>query len=263
MLFDTHTHYDDPRYDADRDEIIRNAHARGVGLMLNASSELKSGIEGIRIAREYPFMVAAIGVHPHYAGSYSPDAEKEIRRRARDPKVVAVGETGLDYYYENSPKQAQKDCFASQIALARELKLPLVIHSREAARDTLDILRSENAQEAGGVLHCYGGSVETAALLLKMGFYFSFGGVLTFKNARQAKEVAAWLPLDRILVETDCPYLSPEPYRGQRNDSSLLIHVVKALAAIRGITVEEAEEATCRNGLELFQIRDHEGTAGR
>lgn len=255
MLFDTHTHYDDPRYDKDRHEVIMNAHKAGVDLLLNASSDIESGTYGINIAKKYSFMYAAIGVHPHVADSFNEESEQKIRTLALDTKVIAIGETGLDYHYDNSPRNRQKDCFARQINIAKELKLPLIVHSRDATADTLDIIRAEKAWEAGGVIHCYGGSYETAVILADMGFFFSFGGVLTFKKAERPREVARRLPFDRILIETDCPYITPEPFRGKRNDSSLIVYIAEALAAIKNVTPEEAGEITKANGMRLFGIK--------
>lgn len=254
MLFDTHAHFDDERFDDDRDEVIRKAHESGVSYILNASSDMDSSRKSMALADKYDFIYAAVGVHPHSAGEMKEDDLEILAGYASHPKVVAIGEIGLDYYYDNSPRDVQKYWFARQIGLAREVGLPVVIHDRDAHEDTLAIIKAEGASEVGGVFHCYTGSVEMAKEVLKNNFYIALGGAVTFKNARKLLDVAKFVPEDRLLIETDCPYMTPEPYRGKRNDSGYVRLVAEKIAELRGVTFEEIAQITAQNARRLFKI---------
>jgi len=254
ILFDTHAHYDDSKFDDDRDEVIMNAYRSGVGLIINAASDVETARFSINLAKTYDFIYAAVGVHPHEAESFDEKTAEIIEKLASEEKVVAIGEIGLDYYYDNSPRELQKKCFARQINIARDVKMPVIIHDRDAHEDTLNIIKRENAKEVGGVMHCFSGSVEMANELLKNNFYISVGGTLTFKNARRAVEVVKHIPLERLLIETDCPYLAPEPFRGRRNDSSYIKYVAQKVAEIKDISYESVVDQTMKNGCALFGI---------
>jgi TatD DNase family protein len=254
MLFDTHAHYDDEKFNTDRYDIINQVHESGVSFILNASSNIASSIESISLTQEFEFVYAAVGVHPHNVSHINDNTLVTLADFAINPKVKAIGEIGLDYYYNNSPREVQKYWFAKQIGMAKDLKLPIIVHNREAHEDTMNILKSEKAKEVGGVFHCYSGSVEMAKELLNHNFYISFGGSLTFKNAKKILEVAKAIPNDRILIETDCPYLSPEPFRGRRNDSSYIRCVAEKLAEIKECTFDEIAALTMENAKRLFNI---------
>ncbi|AUG58817.1 MAG TPA: TatD family deoxyribonuclease [Ruminiclostridium sp.] len=255
MFFDSHAHYDDRRFDNDREEIIKDAFNNGVSYILNASSSRKSVAETVSLANEFEKIYAAVGIHPHDAKDMDEDFLEELKNYAKNPKVVAVGEIGLDYHYDFSPRDTQKFWFKRQINLAKELKLPIIIHDREAHKDVLDIVKSEKAGEVGGVFHCFSGSVEMAREVLNNNFYISLAGPVTFKNARKAAEVAEYVPIDRLLIETDCPYLTPEPYRGKRNYSAYVKYVAEKIAEIKGMELEEVAEKTTANAKKLFKIR--------
>ncbi|RCX18292.1 TatD DNase family protein [Anaerobacterium chartisolvens] len=254
MLFDSHAHYDDLKFDADRNSVIERAREAGVSYILNASSNMSSAVETVSIAQEFDFIYAAVGIHPHNVHEINENILNAIRDFASDHKVVAIGEIGLDYYYDTCPRDLQKHWFARQLGLAKELGLPAIIHDREAHEDTLDIIKSENSKETGGVFHCYSGSVEMARDVLDNNFYISIGGAVTFKNARKAIEVVNYVPMDRLLIETDCPYMTPEPYRGKRNDSGYIGLVAQKIADIKGLTYEQVACATTENAKRLFNI---------
>ncbi len=254
MLFDSHAHYDDPKFDADRNSVIERAREAGVSYILNASSNMSSAVETVSIAQEFDFIYAAVGIHPHNVHEINENILNAIQDFASHNKVVAIGEIGLDYYYDTSPRDLQKYWFARQLSLAGELGLPVIIHDREAHEDTMDIIKSENSKETGGVFHCYSGSVEMARDVLDNNFYISIGGAVTFKNARKAIEVVNYVPMDRLLIETDCPYMTPEPYRGKRNDSGYVGLVAQKIADIKGLTYEQVAYATTENAKRLFNI---------
>ncbi len=256
MLFDSHAHYDDESFDNDRFETIGKAHESGVSYMLNAAVDVSSAKESISLAEKYDFFYAAVGIHPHNVEYINDDTLSIIAKLAENPKVVAIGEIGLDYYYDTAPREMQKHWFAKQIDLAKSLNLPIIVHDRDAHEDSLNIIKAENAKSVGGVFHCYSGSVEMAKILLDNNFYISIGGTVTFKNARKVKEVVEYFPIERILIETDSPYLTPEPYRGKRNDSSYVALVAEKIAQIKNIKFEEVAEITTENALRLFKIRD-------
>lgn len=252
MYFDSHTHYDDERFDEDRKQLLEELPLRGVSYVVNAAASMKSAHTSVQLADEYEYIYATVGVHPHEVESMTDKDIEILRNLAKHPKVVAIGEIGLDYYYDFSPRELQREWFSAQLGLAKELNLPVVIHSREACQQTFDmIIESEINQ---GVIHCFSGSKELAKEYVKRGFYIGIGGAITFKNARKTLEVVQDIPLDRILIETDCPYLTPVPHRGKRNDSSYLVHVVDKIAEIKGLSTEEVSKVTRDNAKKLFKI---------
>ena len=253
LIFDTHAHYDDAQFDADREALLSAMPENGVGLILDPGCDLESSRAAIALAEQYPHIYAAVGYHPENCAPYT-DADLDILRRlAQHPKVVAIGEIGLDYYWEqNPPKEFQQAVFRAQLALAQELSLPVIVHDRDAHADCLAIVKE--FPEVRGVFHCYSGSAEMARELVRRGWYVGFTGVVTFKNARRAVETVEALPLDRILIETDCPYMAPEPYRGRRNDPSYVPLVAARIAGIKGISPEEAGRITRENAARLFRL---------
>ena len=254
MLFDTHAHYNDERFDKDIDEVLSSMHENGIDLIVNACSYTSEIPRIIELCEKYPFMYGCVGVHPHGAQDMT-DADFDILKKySSHPKIKAIGEIGLDYFYDYSPREIQKEIFARQLDLARELSMPVVIHDRDAHQDTMDILRAHKVSECGGVFHCYAGSVEMAREVLDWGMYIAFGGSMTFKKSVRPKEVARYVPLDRIVVETDAPYLTPEPQRGRRNDSRYMHIVVEMIAQIKGLSYDEVAKATYENGKKLFGI---------
>jgi len=252
MFFDTHAHYCDKRFNDDRREIINSLETAGISYVLNAGSSVKSSEMSISLADEYSIIYASVGVHPHDSKSMTDDTVSSLESMLSHPKAVAVGEIGLDYHYDFSPRDVQRKRFREQMELARALKLPVIIHEREALTDTLDIIR--DFPDLTGVFHCFSGSFDTAKIILKMGWYLSFTGVVTFKNAKRALEVIKSAPLDRLMLETDCPYMAPEPMRGRRNSSLFLPYIAEKFAEVRGITVEEVAKVTTENGLRFFGI---------
>jgi TatD DNase family protein len=255
MLFDSHAHYDDEKFKDDRYKVIENVHRGGVSYILNASTNLASAIDCIAFAQEFEYVYAAVGIHPHNAEEVNNNSMVALADFAGDKKVVAIGEIGLDYFYNNSPKEIQKHWFARQINLAVELNLPIIVHDRDAHEDTMKIIENEKAESVGGVFHCYSGSVEMAKELLKKNFYISIGGSVTFKNAKRIIDVVKFVSLDRILIETDCPYMTPEPFRGKRNDSGYIRLVAEKIAEIRGKDFEEIASITTENAKRLFKIK--------
>ncbi len=255
MLFDTHAHYYDEQFQHDLPQTISRAKQNGVGYILTASSDIASSVENISLAQKHDIFYAAVGIHPHNAANLNNSIISALADFAENPKVVAIGEIGLDYFYENSPREAQKIWFAKQISLARNVDLPIIVHDRDAHEDTMNILRSENAEDVGGVLHCYSGSVEMARQLLEMGFMISIAGPVTFKNARRLTDVVKFVPDDMILVETDAPYLAPEPYRGKRNESAYVKLVAEKIAEIKGKSLDYIIETTTSNAKRLFGIK--------
>ncbi len=252
MYFDTHAHYTDESFDADRDETIKAVFESGVELIVNDSSDYESCVESVKLTEKYEFIYAAVGWHPHEAKFFSDDSERFIRQWCALKKVVAIGEIGLDYYYDLSEREVQREVFIRQMELARELKMPVVIHDRDAHAECMEIIK--RFPEIKGEFHCYSGSAEMAKEILDMGWYLGFTGAITFKNARKALEVIEMCPNDRILLETDCPYLAPVPLRGKRNDSRNLTYMAKTIADIKGISVEAVAEITKCNGKEFFGI---------
>lgn len=251
-IFDSHAHYDDPRFDEDREELLSRIHAEGVEYIMTIGADLPTSQAALTLAEKHPYLYAAVGVHPEQCGEAPANYLAEVRALAQNPRVRAIGEIGLDYYWEQNPlREVQLRFFEEQILLAQELSLPVIVHDRDAHADTLDMLQKHCPR---GVVHCFSGSAETAKELLKLGMYLGFTGAVTFKNARRALEAAAVVPDDRLLIETDCPYMAPEPHRGKRCDSSLLPYVAEKLAEVRGQTPQEIVALTCRNAKTLFGI---------
>lgn len=253
MIFDTHAHLDDRAFDADRKELLSQLPEAGIALVMNPGCSLASSQAAVTLAKEYDYLYAAVGSHPDAADEVNEAVLEQYRALCREnPKVKAIGEIGLDYHYEDIPRDIQKHAFRAQMELARELGLPVIVHEREAHEDGMTI--AAEFPEVTGVFHCYSGSLEMAKWLIDRGWYIGFGGVLTFKNARKALEVAANIPLDRIVLETDCPYMAPEPFRGRRNDPSKLSRVAERLAQLRGLTPEEIQDITLQNGRRLYRM---------
>lgn len=253
MLFDTHAHYDSGAFNGDRMEVLASMPGRGVELILNPGCDLDSSKKAVELADSFPFVYAAVGVHPSDCQTYTGEVEEQLRALAARPKVKAIGEIGLDYYWkDNAPAQVQQGVFRRQMELARELKLPVIIHDREAHRDCLEVVKSY--PDVRGVYHCYSGSLEDAKILVKLGWMLSFTGVVTYKNARKSLEVIDWLPMDRIMIETDSPYLTPEPFRGRRNDSGHVYLVAQAIARVKGLDSGEVARITLENGKRFFDI---------
>lgn len=255
MLFDTHTHMDAPQFDEDREETIQRAVEQGVSRMINIGFNRETIPSTIELAEKYDFIYAAVGWHPVDAITMKEGDLDWIAELCKHEKVVAIGEIGLDYYWDTSPKEIQQEVLRKQIGLARSLGMPISIHNRDAHEDIVRILKEEKASEVGGVMHSFSGSWEIAKMCLHMGFHLSFGGPITFKNAKQPKEVLIQTPMDRLLIETDAPYLTPHPFRGKRNETSYVRLVAEAAAQLKGVTLEEIAEITTQNALERFGIR--------
>ncbi len=253
MIFDSHAHYDSEQFDEDRDALLSSMTEHGVGTILNVGANWDSVTEAVELAHKYPHVYAAVGLHPDEVGVLDEERFAFLKEQCQKDKVVAVGEIGLDYYWDTESHEVQKTWFIRQLELARELDLPVVIHSREAAADTLEIMK-EYGKGLRGVIHCFSYSLELAREYIKMGFYIGVGGVVTFKNGRKLKEIVEEIPLEKILLETDAPYLAPVPFRGKRNDSSYLTYVAKEIANLKGITAEEVIAQTEQNARELFDI---------
>lgn len=253
MIFDTHAHLDDRAFDTDRAALLSQLPGLGLALVMNPGCSLASSRAAAALAENYDYVYAAVGSHPDAADEVTEDVLEQYRQLARQcPKVRAIGEIGLDYHYEDIPREVQQRAFRAQMALARELELPVIVHEREAHEDGMRIV--EEFPQVTGVFHCYSGSLEMAKVLIRRGWYIGFGGVLTFKNARKAVEAASQTPLDRLVLETDCPYMSPEPFRGRRNDPGRLHLVAERLAQLRGLSAEEIENITLENGKRLYRI---------
>lgn len=253
MIFDTHAHLDDRAFDTDRAVLLSQLPGLGLALVMNPGCSLASSRAAAALAENYDYVYAAVGSHPDAADEVTEDVLEQYRQLARQcPKVRAIGEIGLDYHYEDIPREVQQRAFRAQMALARELELPVIVHEREAHEDGMRIV--EEFPQVTGVFHCYSGSLEMAKVLIRRGWYIGFGGVLTFKNARKAVEAASQIPLDRLVLETDCPYMSPEPFRGRRNDPGRLHLVAERLAQLRGLSAEEIENITLENGKRLYRI---------
>ena len=252
MIIDTHAHYDDKAFEEDRVPLLESMAGEGIGRIVNIGSSLGACKRTIQLMEQYDFIYGALGIHPTDSGELTESNIEWLKEQCALEKCVAVGEIGLDYYWDEPDRALQKKWFVRQLELAKEVKLPVVIHSRDAAQDTVDIMKAENAQEIGGVVHCYSYSRELAKTFLDMGFYFGIGGVVTFNNGRKLKEVVEYLPMDRIVLETDCPYLAPVPFRGKRNDSRKLTYVVEQIAAIKSLTPQEVIQTTMQNAYKLY-----------
>ena len=254
MLIDSHAHLDDERFDRDRERLIESLRENGIDLVINPGDDLQSSIKAVALAEKYENIYAAVGVHPHAAKEMDDATIGILKSFANREKVIAIGEIGLDYYYDNSPRDIQRQRFIEQLNLAKEVDLPVIIHSRSAAGETFEILKEAQDGNLEGVLHCYSGSVEMAIEYIKLGFYISIAGPITFKNSRVAKEVAKAVPLDKLLIETDSPYLTPEPYRGKRNEPIYVRYVAGTIAEAKGLSFEEIAKATAENAKKLFRI---------
>ena len=254
LIFDTHAHYDDEAFDEDREELLNSLKAQGVGMVVNVGASIASTKTTLKLMNQYPFIYGALGVHPSDTAELTEGDMEWLKEQFHNPKAVAVGEIGLDYYWDEPEKEIQQKWFERQLQLAKEVKKPVSIHSREAANDTLSIMKNAHAEEIGGVIHCFSYGKEMAREFLNLDFYFGIGGVLTFNNGKKLKEAAAYIPMDKILLETDCPYLAPVPYRGKRNNSTYLTYVVQELARIKGLSDEDVIRITRENGRRLFGV---------
>jgi len=257
MLFDTHAHFNDRRFNEDRDEAIRKAHDSGVSYIMNVSYDIRSMEQSVSLTKRYSYIYATVGIHPHYSKEMNDEVLKKVRSLAGDKKVVGIGEIGLDYYRDLSPRDVQKKWFAEQITLAKELKLPIVVHIRDANEDALDILKVESARDVGGIIHSFSGDIKMAREVLENNFYISVGGPITYHNARSLRDVVKFVPIEKLLIETDCPYLTPEPFRGKRNDSSLVRFVAEKIAEVKEMKFEDVARITTANALKVFNISDH------
>lgn len=257
MIFDTHAHYDDEAFKEDREQLLESLAGHGVGGVVNIGASIQSTRNTLELMERYPFLYGAVGVHPSETAELNEELMAWLMEISARPKVVAIGEIGLDYYWDEPDREIQKHWFIRQLALAREVKLPVVIHSRDAAKDTLDILKEQKGVEIGGVIHCFSYGVEMAREYLNMGFYLGIGGVLTFNNAKKLKEVVEYMPMDRMVLETDCPYLSPVPNRGKRNSSLNLPYVVKAVSELKGISEEDVIAMTDANARKMYRINNN------
>ncbi len=255
MFYDTHAHFDDEAFDADRDALLTEIHRQGVSLINNIGCDVQSSLASVALAEQYPFIYAAVGHWPGHTAEMTEETLELYRGLCAHEKVVAIGEIGLDYHYEDTPRAVQQYWFERQLHLASEVGKPVVVHEREAHGDGMDIVRRW-ADKVPGVFHCFSGSAEMARELVKMGWYVSFTGVVTFKNARRALEAVAAVPMDRIMIETDCPYMAPTPYRGKRNHSGYVSRVAEKIAEIKGLTTEEVAAITLENGKRFFRIPD-------
>ena len=252
MLFDTHTHLHDPKFDEDRKEVIEKIKASGVGALVNIGCDVLTSDFSVKLAHDYDFIYATVGVHPCDTDGMTEEHIEKIRLLAQDKKVIAIGEIGLDYYWDNVPRDVQKHWFKRQLELAEELDMPVVIHNRDAHEDTYNILKESSAK---GIMHCFSGSKEMAQRFLKLGYYISFAGSLTFKNNVKSVEAAKVVPMDRLLIETDAPYLAPDGFRGKRNDSSLVRVTCEKLAEIKGVSFEEMAKQTFENAIKVYKIK--------
>ena len=256
MYIDSHAHLDDPKYDPDRHEMLMRAREQGISTIINVGYDLASSQRSVALAEKYDFIFAAVGIHPHDAQEADDGTFAELKKMAVHPRVVAIGEMGLDYYRDLSPREIQQQVFRRQIRLAGETGLPIIIHDREAHGDVMKILKEEQVGDYSGVLHCFSGSWEMAEECMRMGFYISIAGPVTFNNAGRLKEIAARVPEDRLLIETDAPYLTPEPNRGKRNESSYVFFVAEEIARLRGIAPEKLGELISNNARRLFSLTD-------
>jgi TatD DNase family protein len=256
MIFETHAHYDDKKFDKDREELLASMRAHGIGTIVNVGSNMETSGWTTEAVKKYPMMYGAVGVHPSETETMSEEDIEILRSYSQQEKIIAIGEIGLDYYWDEPDRAIQKRWFEAQMNLAAEVKLPMIIHSRDAAKDTWDMMSAMHAQDIGGVIHCYSYSKEMAKNFLNMGFYIGVGGVVTFKNARALKETVVYAPMDRIVLETDCPYLAPEPNRGKRNSSWNLCYVAEEIGKLKGIPTEQVIAVTEENAKRLYGMRE-------
>ena len=254
MIFDTHAHYDDEQFDNDREILLQSMAGQGIGYMVNVGASMKSSAASVKLSEKYSFIYASVGVHPNETGELKKDSLQELKTMALKDKSVAIGEIGLDYHYMEPDEKTQKYWFEAQLDLAVELQMPVIIHSRDSAKDTMDIMKKYTDRLSGGVIHCYSYGRELALEYAAMGYYIGVGGVLTFNNGKKLAEAVTALPLNQIVLETDCPYLSPEPFRGKRNDSSRIHYVAERMAELLGRQKEDIVRITCENALKMYQL---------
>ena len=254
MIFESHAHYEDGRFDEDREVLLNGMKDNNVGFIVNVSSTLETIKSTLELTKQYDFMYGAVGIHPEAAAELNDENFEWVKEMSKQPKIVSVGEIGLDYYWDEPERDIQKKWFERQVEWAKEIKLPMIIHSRDAAKDTIDILKALHGEEVGGVIHCFGYGVEMAREFLNLGYYIGIGGVVTFKNGKKLREVAEYAPIESILLETDCPYMAPEPNRGKRNDSTNLIYVAKEIAKIKGMEYDDVIRITEENAKRMYRI---------
>lgn len=254
MIFDTHAHYDDEAFDEDREALLGSLKEHGIEYVVNVGASLRGVRESVALSSRYSFIYAAVGIHPDEVGCMSEEVMEELRNMCLSQKTVAIGEIGLDYHWNREPKQVQKKWFIEQLNLAKEMDLPINVHSRDAAQDTFDIIKAEHAGSTGGVIHCFSGSLEMAREYVRMGYHLGIGGVVTYKNAKVLKQVVKDIPLEYLVTETDCPYLAPEPHRGTRNSSLNLPYVIQEVADLKGLTAERVEDIMFENAKNLYRL---------
>lgn len=254
MIFETHAHYDDEAFEYDRDMLLKSMAAYGIEKIINVGASMRGVEDTVKLMEKYPFVYGAVGIHPDEVGDLDEEKMKRLRELCDREKTVAVGEIGLDYYWDKENHETQKKWFVRQMDLAKETELPIIVHSRDAAKDTLDIMKAERADNLTGVIHCYSYSKEQAREYMNMGYFLGIGGVVTFKNGKKLKEVVEYAPLDYLLLETDAPYMAPEPYRGRRNCSVYLTYVAETIAQIKGVSYEEVVDITRKNAFRLFGV---------
>jgi TatD DNase family protein len=255
MIFETHAHYEDEAFEIDRDELLKSFPENGIDYVVNVGSDADTLDKILSISDEYPYVYAAVGIHPGSTHKLDDEGFVSLKNKAKHPKVVAIGEIGLDYYWDTPDRETQKKWFIRQMELAKDLKLPLIIHSRDAANDTYQLMKDAHTEEIGAIIHCFGYGVEQARQYLNMGFYLGIGGVVTFTNGRKLKEVVKYAPLEQLVLETDCPYLAPVPNRGKRNSSLNLTYIAKEIAALKGIPYEKVLEVTYNNAKIFYNIK--------
>ena len=254
MIFESHAHYEDKRFDEDREQLLNGLKDKKVGYVINVSSTLNTIKTTLELTKQYSFIYGAVGVHPEAAAELNEETFDWVKEMSKQPKIVSIGEIGLDYYWDEPERSIQKEWFEKQIEWAKEIDLPMIIHSRDAAKDTFDMLKALQADKVGGVIHCFGYGKEMAREFLNMGFYIGIGGVVTFKNGKKLREVVEYIPIESILLETDCPYMSPEPNRGKRNDSTNLIYIAKEIARIKEMEYDEVVRITKENAMRMYRL---------
>ncbi len=254
MIFESHAHYEDRRFDEDREQLLSSLKDNNVGYVINVSSTLNTIKTTLELTKQYDFMYGAVGIHPEAAAELNEENFSWVKEMSKQPKIVSIGEIGLDYYWDEPDRSIQKEWFEKQVEWAKEIDLPMIIHSRDAAKDTFDMLKALQGDKVGGVIHCFGYGKEMAKEFLNMGFYIGIGGVVTFKNGKKLREVAECVPIESILLETDCPYMSPEPNRGKRNDSTNLIYVAKEIARIKGMEYDDVVRITEENAMRMYRL---------
>ncbi len=254
MIFESHAHYEDKRFDEDREQLLNSLKDNNVGYVINVSSTLQTIKTTLELTKQYDFIYGAVGIHPEAAAELNKENFLWVKQMSKQPKIVSIGEIGLDYYWDEPDRSIQKEWFEKQVEWAKEIDLPMIIHSRDAAKDTFDMLKALQGDKVGGVIHCFGYGKEMAKEFLNMGFYIGIGGVVTFKNGKKLREVAEYVPIESILLETDCPYMSPEPNRGKRNDSTNLIYVAKEIARIKGMEYDDVVRITEENAMRMYRL---------